>query len=76
MTASSVHSQYFEAERARLNKKNEGSYYGAWVPKRFTLGEWIQIDLGKNVKVTRIATQGPLHQEPGKTRVLPWSKPG
>ena len=58
MTASSVHSQYFEAERARLNKKNEGSYYGAWVPRRSTLGEWIQIDLGKNVKVTRIATQG------------------
>jgi len=58
MTASSVHSQYFEAERARLNKKNEGRYYGAWVPKRFTLGEWIQIDLGKNAKVTRIATQG------------------
>ena len=58
MTASSVYSRYSKAERARLNKKNEGSYYGAWVPRRSTLGEWIQIDLGKNVKVTRIATQG------------------
>jgi len=58
MTASSVYSQYSEAERARLNKKIEGIYFGAWVPKRSAIGEWIQIDLRKNAKVTRIATQG------------------
>jgi len=58
MTASSVYNRYSEAERARLNKRVEGSHYGAWVPKTTAIGEWIQVDLGEKVKVTRIATQG------------------
>ena len=60
MTASSEYNQYSEAERGRLNEMIDGSYYGGWSPKTSSanIGQWLQIDLGKNVKVTRIATQG------------------
>ena len=58
MTASSVYNQYSPAGRGRLNKVRDGGYYGAWFPRTARPGEWIQIDLGKNVKVTKIATQG------------------
>ena len=60
MTASSEYNQYSAAERGRLNEMIDGSYYGGWSPKTSSAsqGQWLQIDLGKNVKVTRIATQG------------------
>lgn len=58
MVASSEYNLYYGAERARLREVTEGNYIGGWSPKAANTGEWIQIDLGKNTKVTRIATQG------------------
>ena len=60
LKSSSVYNQYSGAERSRLNEKKEGSYYGGWASKHADFGQWLQIDLGKITKVTRIATQGRL----------------
>lgn len=58
MVSSSRYNMYYGPERARLRKVTEGSYIGGWSPKSSNTGEWIQFDLSKNTKVTRIATQG------------------
>ena len=60
MTSSSDYNQYCQADRGRLNEVIEGSYYGGWSPQTSSAsrGQFLQIDLGQNVKVTRIATQG------------------
>ena len=58
LKSSSDYNQYFGAERSRLNEQQEGSYYGGWAPKYADKGQWMQIDLGKITKITRIATQG------------------
>ena len=58
LKSSSDYNQYFGAARSRLNKQTEGSYYGGWASKHADVGQWLQIDLGKITKITRIATQG------------------
>ncbi|KAL9955598.1 hypothetical protein ACROYT_G036941 [Oculina patagonica] len=58
LKSSSDYNQYLGAARSRLNEQKEGSYYGGWAPKTADVGQWLQIDLGKITKVTRIATQG------------------
>ena len=58
ITATTSLNQYFGPERARLDTVKSGSYAGAWIPKSQDLGQWIQVDLGKITKITRLATQG------------------
>ena len=58
ITATSINNQYSGSERARLETLKSGSYVGAWIPKSNDVGQWIQVDLGKITKITRIATQG------------------
>ena len=58
ITVTTVYSQYYGPERARLDTVKSGSFYGAWIPKTQDMGQWIQVDLGKITKITRIATQG------------------
>ena len=58
ITATSIYNQYYGPERARLDTVKSGSYAGAWIPKANDLGQWIEVDLGKITKITRIATQG------------------
>ena len=58
LKSSSDYNQYFGAERSRLDEKKTGSYYGGWASKHADVGQWLQIDLGKTSKVTRIATRG------------------
>ena len=58
ITATTIYNQYHGAERARLNTVKSGSFIGAWVPKTQDIGQWIQVDLGKITKITRLATQG------------------
>lgn len=45
-------------ERARLGTARSGHKTGAWSARSNDAGQWIQLDLGKVTKVTRIATQG------------------
>ena len=58
ITATTVLNQYYGTERARLDTAKSGSYAGAWIPKSQDVGQWIQVDLGKITKITRLATQG------------------
>ena len=58
IVSSSQHNIYYGPERARLRKVTQGNYIGGWSPKSSNIGEWIQFDLGKDTKVTRIAIQG------------------
>ncbi|CAH3038827.1 unnamed protein product [Porites evermanni] len=58
ITASSSYNQYYGPERARLETVKSGSYFGAWIPKANDQGQWIQVDLGKITKITRIGIQG------------------
>ena len=58
ITATTLYNQYHGPERARLDTVKSGSYIGAWIPKSQDLGQWIQVDLGKITKITRLATQG------------------
>ena len=58
ITATTSLNQYCGPERARLDTVKSGSYVGAWIPKSQDIGQWIQVDLGKITKITRLATQG------------------
>ena len=58
ISATTVYNQYYSPARARLHTIKEGSYGGAWLTKKNDLGQWIQVDLGKVFKITRLATQG------------------
>ena len=45
--------------QARLNNAENGqTSSGSWSAKENKVGEWLQIDLGKETVVTKIATQG------------------
>jgi len=58
ITATTIYNQYTGPERARLDTVKSGSFIGAWVPRTQDIGQWIQVDLGKITKITRLATQG------------------
>ena len=58
ISATSSYSQYYGPERARLNTVKSGSFIGAWMPRTQDIGQWIQVDLGKIAKITRLATRG------------------
>ncbi|KAJ7384396.1 EGF-like repeat and discoidin I-like domain-containing protein 3 [Desmophyllum pertusum] len=45
-------------DRARLNMARSGVKTGAWSAKYNDLGQWIQVDFGKIVKITKVLTQG------------------
>ena len=58
ITATTMLNQYYGPDRARLGQLREGSYAGAWIPKTQDIGQWIEVDLSKITKITRLATQG------------------
>ncbi|XP_031569140.1 uncharacterized protein LOC116303695 [Actinia tenebrosa] len=58
ITASSMWDANHSPSRARLGTVKEGAKRGGWSAKTSNVNQWIQVDLGKVVKVTRIATQG------------------
>lgn len=45
-------------ERARLNIHAASSKTGAWSAKTNDVKQWLQIDFGELVRVTKVATQG------------------
>lgn len=53
-SASSIAGSKNGPERARLNVQGSG----AWVAKANNGSQWLQIDLGELVRVTKVATQG------------------
>ncbi|KAK3700595.1 hypothetical protein QZH41_001586 [Actinostola sp. cb2023] len=58
ITASSQWDSNHSPARARLDIVRAGHKTGAWSAKANDNGQWIQVDLGKAYKVTRIVTQG------------------
>ena len=58
VTASSMYSVKHAPKYARLYSLHKGGYFSTWSPLRNRVGEWIQVDLGTVVMVTKIATQG------------------
>lgn len=43
---------------ARLKRLRRGKLMGAWSSRHNNYNQWIQVDLGKPMKVTGVATQG------------------
>ena len=59
ITASSTHTKPgHEPWQARLNNVVTSSSTGSWSAGSLNEGQWLQIDLGKETVVTKIATQG------------------
>ena len=56
--ASSELDEHHSASRARLNTKPEGELMGAWVPLESDDTQWLQVNLGKVTRISKIATQG------------------
>ncbi|KAL9978618.1 hypothetical protein ACROYT_G016155 [Oculina patagonica] len=57
-SASSSHSGKYGPARSRLNIHSDSKGYGAWGAKTNDGKQWLQIDFGELVHVTKVATQG------------------
>ena len=59
LTASSEYNAYHSTKRSRLHTKEISALArGAWVSSTNDANQWLQIDVGKVLNVTHIATQG------------------
>ncbi|KAL9964359.1 hypothetical protein ACROYT_G027990 [Oculina patagonica] len=58
MTAFSQHSVNHGPENARLNHVADGRKMGAWSAANNNQDQWLKVDFGRNVKITKFATQG------------------
>ena len=56
--ASSQYNQYYGPDRGRLRTEGEGSYGGGWAAQYNDVNQFLQFDLGRELKVTAVATQG------------------
>lgn len=58
MTAYSRYSVNHGPENARLNHVADGRKMGAWSAENNNQDQWLKVDFGRNVKITKFATQG------------------
>ena len=58
VTASSYHASRHEPWQARLNNIRRSGSTGSWSTRPNAIGQYLQIDLGKERVVNKIATQG------------------
>ena len=58
MTASSSYNVFHGPYLARLHRFRTGRYMGAWVARIRNANQYLQIALGRPMKITGIATQG------------------
>ena len=58
VTASSYHGPGHEPRQARLNNNQKSGGTGSWSTLPNTIGQYLQIDLGKKRVISKIATQG------------------
>lgn len=62
ITASSTFSDFWAPKNGRLYTVTRDGMNIGWRPKGNRIfGEWLQVDLGVSVTVTKIATQGHVH---------------
>ena len=57
-SASSSHSAKYGPARSRLNIHSDSKGYGSWAAGANDGKQWLQIDFGELVLVTKVATQG------------------
>ena len=58
ITSSSILGGKTPPSQARLNYKAEGGFGGGWSALTNDANQWLQVDLGADKRVTRVATQG------------------
>ncbi|KAL9964355.1 hypothetical protein ACROYT_G027986 [Oculina patagonica] len=58
MTAFSQYDVNHGPENARLNHVADGRKMGAWSAVKNEKEQWLKVDFGRNVKITKFATQG------------------
>ena len=58
ISASSQYDNYHAPNQGRLHFKMTGSYAGGWSSRTNDLNQWSQIDLGIEIDITFVATQG------------------
>lgn len=58
ITASSEYNVYHAARLGRLGLHKRGRYVGAWCARHNNKNQWIKVDFGRTMKITKIATQG------------------
>ena len=76
-TASGSYDNNHRPSLARLNILSDGKHMGAWCPKAKSTNQWLQIDAGEIIAVTKVATQGRYNSEDRvKTYTLSYSVDG
>ena len=58
ITASSFFDKFHAPFRGRLHLAKRGRFVGAWRARYNNHNQWLQVDLGRTMKITGIATQG------------------
>ena len=58
ISASSQQDDNLAPQRGRLNMKINGIKQGGWTPFKSDLNQWLQVNFGSYIRVTRVATQG------------------
>ena len=58
MTASSSYNNLHAPFLGRLHRAKRGRYVGAWCARHNNHNQWLQVDLGRTMKISGIATQG------------------
>ncbi len=58
ISASSQQDDNLGPQGGRLNMKISGIKQGGWAPLKSDLNQWLQVNLGSYIRVTRVATQG------------------
>ena len=58
ITASSQWDKNHASHLARLNHRRVGHRMGAWSARRNDRNQWLQVNFGRLMRITKIATQG------------------
>lgn len=58
ITAYSQYDENHGPENARLNQAADGRKKGAWSAETNDLNQWLQLDMERDVKITKFVTQG------------------
>ena len=58
ITASSYHNHFHAPWLARLHRRKHGRFVGSWAARHNNHHQFLQVDLGRTMKITGINTQG------------------
>ena len=58
ITASSEANQFHAARLGRLGQVKRGKYVGAWCARHNNRNQWLKVDFGRLMRITKVSTQG------------------